>query len=52
MAAKLQHEDKNLHKSQEVNAQFALEQLDIVEKQLDAHHEAAALFESPELKKV
>lgn len=52
VAAKLQHEDKNLHKSQQLSAQYALEQLGIVETQLNAHRDAAARFESPELKKV
>mmetsp|Transcript_27988 Transcript_27988/g.92056 ORF Transcript_27988/g.92056 Transcript_27988/m.92056 type:complete len:743 (+) Transcript_27988:60-2288(+) len=52
VAAKLQHEDKNLHKSHEVSASYTLEQLGIIEKQLAAHRDAAAQFQSPELKKV
>ena len=52
VAAKLQHEDKNTHKAQEINAKHALEQLGIIEGQLLTHRGAAELFESPELRSV
>ena len=52
VAARLQHEDKNTHKAQEINAKHALEQLGIIEGQLLAHRGAAELFESPELRSV
>ena len=52
MAAKLQHEDKNLHKSLEVSAKYAFEQMCIIERQLAAHRDAASRFECAELKQV
>ena len=52
VAAKLQHEDKNTHKAQEVGARYALEQLGIIESQLVTQNAAAASFQSPELKQV
>ena len=52
VAAKLQHEDKNTHKAQEVGARYAIEQLGIIEAQLVAQREAATHFESPELKQI
>ena len=52
VAAKLQHEDKNTHKAQEVSAHHALEQLGIIEAQLNTQRDAAERFESPELKQV
>ena len=52
VAAKLQHEDKNTHKAQEVGAHFAIEQLSIIETQLVAMRDAADHFESPELRQV
>jgi len=52
VAAKLQHEDKNTHKAQEVGAHYAIEQLGIIEAQLIAQCNAAALFASPELKQI
>ena len=52
VAAKLQHEDKNTHKAQEVGANFAIEQLGIIEAQLVAQRDAAERFESPELRQI
>jgi CheY-like chemotaxis protein len=52
VAAKLQHEDKNLHKAQEVSSIYTLEQLNIIEKQMVAQRAAASTFQSAELKQV
>jgi len=52
VAARLQHEEKNGHRAQQVSVQYAAAQIRIVEEHLIAHENAATQFVSPELKGV